>query len=81
MTDSSQALVNQAKIAITNTSTRVVSQAVTSSAGTFSVIGLIPGEYSVVVDANGFKKSETTVVVEVAKMSTVALTLVPGTAT
>jgi hypothetical protein len=80
VTDSSQALVSQAKISITNRSTGVVSQTLTSSAGTFTVIGLIPGEYSIVVDANGFRKSETTVVVEIAKMSTLALTLVPGAA-
>jgi hypothetical protein len=77
VTDSSQALVSQAKISITNRSTGVVSQAVISSAGTFTVIGL-PGEYSIVVDANGFRKSETAVVVEIAKMSTLTLTLVPG---
>jgi hypothetical protein len=80
VTDSSQALVSQARITITNTSTGVVSQTVTSSAGTFTVIGLIPGEYSVVVDASGFRKSETTVVVEIAKMSTLTVTLVPGAA-
>jgi hypothetical protein len=58
----------------------VVSNAATSTAGTFNAIGLIPGEYSIVVDAPGFRNSKTTVVVEIAKMSTITLTLLPGAA-
>jgi hypothetical protein len=81
VTDASQAVINQAKVTITNTSTGVVSQTATSSAGTYTVIGLIPGDYSVAADATGFRKSVTSIVVEVAKMTTVNLTLQPGAAT
>jgi uncharacterized protein (DUF2141 family) len=78
VTDSSQAVVAGANVTITNRATGVVSQAVTSSAGTFTVIGLIPGDYAVAADAPGFRKVETTVVVEVARISNVKLTLTPG---
>jgi hypothetical protein len=78
--DASQAVINGARVTITNKSTGVVSTTSTTSAGTFNVIGLIPGEYSVTVDASGFRKSETTVVVEIARMSTVNISLVPGAA-
>ncbi len=81
MTDSSQAVIGNARVTITNTSTGVVSNAETSTAGTFNVVGLIPGHYSVVVDASGFRKSITTVVVEIAKLSTLNLALQPGAAT
>ena len=81
VTDPSQAVISQAKITVTNTSTGVVSQTATSTAGTFTVIGLIPGDYSVVVDATGFRKSVTSAVVEISKMTTVNLTLQPGAAT
>jgi hypothetical protein len=78
VTDSSQAVVPGAKITITNRSTGVVSLAVTSSAGTFTVIGLLPGKYSVAADAQGFRKVETTAVVDIANISTVRITLTPG---
>jgi hypothetical protein len=78
VTDSSGAVVVGASVTTTNAATGVVSQAVTSSAGTFTVIGLLPGTYSVAVGAKGFRKVATTVVVDVAKISTVNLTLVPG---
>jgi hypothetical protein len=80
VTDPSQAIIRGAAVTITNNSTGVAAQSETSTAGTFTVIGLIPGEYSLVVDAPGFRKSEATVVVEVSKMSTVNIALVPGAA-
>jgi hypothetical protein len=80
VTDSSGAVVVGAAVSATNAATGVVSRAATSSAGTFTVIGLLAGTYSVAADAKGFKKVETTVTVDVAKISTVNLTLVPGAA-
>ena len=79
--DPSQAVVSGARVTITSNSTGVVSSTVTSSAGTFNIVSLIPGEYSVVVDAAGFRKSQTTVVVEIAKMSSINIALTPGAAT
>jgi hypothetical protein len=81
VTDSSQAVIRGANITIRNTSTGVTSETATSSAGMFNTIGLIPGTYSVTVNAAGFRKSETSVVVEIAKMSAVNISLVPGAAT
>jgi len=63
---------------ITNTATGVVSKTATSTAGMFNSIGLIPGEYSVVVDMNGFRKTQVAVVVEIAKMSSITVVLQPG---
>lgn len=78
--DPSQAVVSGARVTLTNTSTGVVSNTLTSSAGTFNVVSLIPGEYSVVVDASGFRRSQTTILVEIAKMSTITISLTPGAA-
>jgi hypothetical protein len=78
--DSSQAVISEARVTITNNSTGVVSNTLTSTAGTFNAIGLIPGQYSVAVDATGFRKSQTTVVVEIARMSSIAFSLTPGAA-
>ena len=54
VTDSSQAVIGGARVTITNMATGVVSTTASSTAGTFNSIGLIPGEYSIVVDAAGF---------------------------
>src|SRR5271166_4503137 len=56
VTDSSQAVIPGAKVTITSRSTGVVSSALSSSAGTFTVVGLLPGEYAVAADAAGFRK-------------------------
>ncbi|HEY3627454.1 MAG TPA: TonB-dependent receptor [Terracidiphilus sp.] len=78
--DPSQAVIGGARVTITNNSTGVVSNTVTSSAGTFNAVGLIPGEYSLVVNAPGFRKSQMSVVVEIAKISSLNITLLPGAA-
>jgi hypothetical protein len=80
VTDSSQAVISGARVTIANSATGVVSTTASSTAGTFNSIGLIPGEYSIAVDAAGFRRSQTTAVVEIAKMSTVNVTLLPGAA-
>ncbi|MHB1936662.1 MAG: outer membrane beta-barrel protein [Acidobacteriaceae bacterium] len=81
VTDATGAVVAGAKVTATNNSTAVVSHAVTSSAGTFVVVGLNPGHYSVAVEAPGFKRSvQTDVTVEVAKMSDIAFKMTPGSA-
>jgi len=79
--DSSGALIVGANVIATDLSTGVVSHATTSSVGTYFVIGLTPGGYSVAVDATGFERSvRTGVTVEVAKTSTVDFRMVPGAA-
>ncbi|HUK91277.1 MAG TPA: carboxypeptidase-like regulatory domain-containing protein, partial [Blastocatellia bacterium] len=51
ITDRTGALIPNAHVTATNAATNVASSAVTSSEGTFTIIGLIPGRYSVTVDA------------------------------
>src|ERR1700733_6909317 len=45
--DSSGAVMPNVAVTITNDTTNVVSQATTSSVGTFTVVGLKPGPYTV----------------------------------
>ena len=77
ITDLTGAVVAGAHVTATNTSTGVPASAVTSSAGTFSIIGLIPGEYAIVVEATGFKTVKAGLTVEVAKISTTAFQFRP----
>ncbi len=78
--DSSGAAIPGARVTVKDASTGVVTQGTTtSSVGTFVVIGLNPGHYSVTVDATGFKTSmQTNVTVEISKVSAVAFNMVPG---
>ncbi len=80
--DASGAVVPNAKVTVTNQATQVASHAVTSSAGTYTVTDLIPGTYTVQVELPGFQTSlHNGVGVEVAKMSTVDVSLQTGTTT
>jgi hypothetical protein len=78
--DSSGAVIPGAKVTVTNTSTGVVSATATTSIGTFTVVGLLPGTYSVQVDSPGFRNVQSQVTVEVASISTINITLQPGSA-
>jgi hypothetical protein len=79
VTDSTGALLPNVAVTITNNSTGVVSRATTSAVGTYTVIGLQPGQYSVAAEAAGFERSvQTDVTVEVARKSLVVFQLVPG---
>src|ERR1700756_4808793 len=57
VTDSSGAVVSDGTVTIRNEGTGVENHTNTSSAGTYSVTGLIPGIYTVTVEASGFKKA------------------------
>lgn len=78
VTDKSGAVVPGAHITATNAATNVASSAVSSSEGTFTIVGLIPGRYSVAVDSQGFKRAQLDVVVEVARMATVDVLMEVG---
>src|SRR5665213_408419 len=69
--DSTGAVIPGATVTVKDASTGVVSQGTsTSTAGTFFVVGLIPGHYSVTVSAGGIKTSvKTNVTVEISKVS------------
>ena len=79
--DSSGAVIPNAVVIVVNGSTGVSVRSETTSVGTFRVIGLEPGHYSVTAEAQGFSKSvQTDVIVEVAKISTVDFRMQPGIA-
>jgi hypothetical protein len=79
VTDNAGATVAGGKVTAKNTATGVVSHAVTSSAGTYTITGLVPGPYSVTIEAAGFETSlHKDVIVSVAAQSTVNASLVPG---
>jgi len=79
--DTTGAVIPGAHVSATNTATGVKAEAITSSAGTFTIVGLNPGKYIVVVAAEKFKSVQTNVTVEVAKMSAATFTLTPGAVT
>jgi len=66
VTDPSGAVVGGAKVTITNKATGQVVSTTSSSSGTYSSGGLIPGDYEVRVEAKGFKTVALPVVVQVA---------------
>ncbi|MBV9503034.1 MAG: carboxypeptidase regulatory-like domain-containing protein, partial [Acidobacteriaceae bacterium] len=81
VTDKSGGVIPNAHVTVTNTDTNVASSAITSSEGTFTIVGLIPGRYSVAVDSQGFKKAQLDAVVEVARMTTINVQMEVGSTT
>jgi len=65
VTDQSSAVVSNAKVSITNKSTGRVVNVSSTSAGTYASGALIPGTYTVRVEAQGFKSTELTLTVQV----------------
>jgi hypothetical protein len=55
--DNNGAAVTNAAVTITNTATNVTSSTTTNGDGDYTALYLIPGNYSVTVEAAGFKKS------------------------
>ena len=78
VTDLSGAVIPAAKITVSNDATGVNTNTATSSVGTFTLVGLKPGQYSVTVEAPGFKTYKTDVTVEVAKLTTTSFQMSPG---
>jgi hypothetical protein len=62
--DPSDAAVPQAKITLTNLATGVISTATTTNDGTYLIVNLMPGEYLVQAQAQGFQVFEQTVQME-----------------
>ena len=62
VTDSSGAIVPNAKVTVTNTGTNGEFRTITSSAGDYNAPSLNPGSYKVTVEAPGFQKSVTTAI-------------------
>jgi hypothetical protein len=78
VTDPSGAVVNGAKVTITNKATQQVVSTASNSSGSFASGALIPGDYSVRAEAQGFKSVETPVVAQVGVTSTVNFKLTVG---
>jgi Carboxypeptidase regulatory-like domain len=79
VTDSSGAIVPNAKVTVTETSTNVSFRTVTSSAGDYNAPSLNPGSYKVTVESAGFSKSVTnTITLNVDQKVRVDVALKPG---
>ncbi|MBV9301096.1 MAG: TonB-dependent receptor [Acidobacteriaceae bacterium] len=79
ITDATGAVVPGATVTITNVATQVSKSAVTSSSGTYNIVDLNPGKYTLKVEAHGFTTSiHNDVGIEVSKVSTVDAILQPG---
>ena len=82
VTDATGATISGANVTITSAGTGEKNRTVTSSAGTYAVTGLVPGVYSITVEANGFKKEiQNSVNVEVSTNATVNVSLATGSST
>ena len=78
VTDPSDAVINGAKIKITNTATGQVIELATNSSGSFNSGALIPGNYKVQISANGFGSVEVSRIVLLGNTSTVNVSLQIG---
>jgi hypothetical protein len=82
ITDPSGAVVPNAKVTITDEATDVSNHTVSSSTGTYTFKGLLPGKYTVTVEASGFRKEvKSGVTIEVSTPATVDFSLSTGSAT
>src|SRR5256884_7362255 len=82
VTDQSGAVVPDAKVTVANTARGVVSTAVTSSAGTYTITDLVPGAYTVKTEKAGFATSVShNVLVEVGRNASADAVLKPGSIT
>ena len=69
--DASRALIPRAKATLTNTQTGVVRTTVSSTAGVYYFGAVAPGDYTLAIEATGFRKFEGTLKVEVGQTVTV----------
>ena len=80
--DSSGAAISHANVSLTNTSTQQTQTSTTNATGAFHFGELASGQYSLVVTATGFKKSDMTqVAVEAESPRSIDVTLQAGGAT
>src|SRR5580704_6726127 len=79
VTDTSGAVVPNARVSITNVATNAKQNTVTSAAGAFSVPSLLPGSYQVEVASEGFSTQLVTgVELDVGKEVAIKVRLTPG---
>src|SRR5215475_7788115 len=58
VTDSTRAVIAGATVTLTNSATSITRTAKTSSVGDYVFVNVIPGEYDVIVESQGFKKAQ-----------------------
>jgi Carboxypeptidase regulatory-like domain len=80
LTDPSGAVVEGAKVTITNKDTAQAFKVTSSSAGAYNSGALVPGNYSVRAEATGFKTVEEGVIVKVGVVSGINFSLQVGAA-
>ena len=79
VTDASGALIPKAKVSATNQATGVVATAETTDEGYYKIPYLLPGNYNVTIEKEGFTVSRVTAVpVLVGQTATINATLKPG---
>ena len=76
--DASDAVIPNAKVTVTSLATNVATTATTSNAGVYLVVNLMPGDYLVQAEANGFQRYEQTVSLELGARSRLDLSLALG---
>jgi len=82
VTDASGGVIPGAKVLILGEGTGSTLSATTSSAGTYAVTGLLPGRYTITVEAPSFKKEvKTGVLVEIGTQATIDIPLSAGAVT
>lgn len=79
VTDTSGAIVPNAKVTVRNTATGDVKQLMTNGSGNFRASLLQPGAYSITVEASGFSKTTTTAQVSTGQLVTTNVKLGVGT--
>lgn len=76
ITDPSGAVVSDARVTLTNNQTYVEQHATTNAAGSYSFPSVLPGNYTLTVDADGFTRyQQTSVTVADARILTLNITL------
>jgi Cna protein B-type domain. len=82
VTDSSGAVVPDAKVTVTNVATNVSASVMTGSAGSYMITDLIPGTYTVKIEKTGFSVGVlSSVHVDVSRTTSADLTLKTGSTT
>jgi hypothetical protein len=76
--DQQGAVIQNATVTVINKDTGAARSANTGSDGIYSVENLLPGDYEVKIDAQGFATQNTSVVVQVGRLSSVDATLRAG---
>jgi outer membrane receptor protein involved in Fe transport len=76
--DASDAVVPNARVTVTSLATNVASTVTTNNAGVYLVVNLMPGEYLVQAEAQGFQRFEQTVSLELGARSRLDMSLAVG---